>query len=311
MSLVSVGAALMAGLLSFLSPCVLPLIPGYLSYISGCNAGEITGGQKRARVFLRTVFFVLGFSMVFTVLGIIFSGSGLILAGTKARLISFIAGGVIILFGLNMIFNFLSFLNREIRPRAEKKPSSALGSFVVGMAFGAGWTPCIGPMLASILLLAAQSGSLLRAFILLLVYSAGLAIPFLLTGLFFDRLTPLMRWFKKRGREIRIGSGILLTALGMLMVSGRLTMLNSFFSELGFLLRSRLSQEPLQVKLFSLYALGFLAASLLALAIVLRKKPFRILRFVLLALFSTLFFLELSGLLSSAELLSGWFLFQG
>ncbi len=307
----SIGAALLAGLLSFLSPCVLPLIPGYLSFVSGCNAEEILTGKKRGRVFLRTVFFVLGFSLVFVALGIIFSGSGLLLAGSKARAISIAAGLIIVLFGLNMIFDFLHFLNREVRAHASRKPAGIFGSLVVGMAFGAGWTPCIGPILGSILLLASQSGSVPKAFFLLTVYSAGLAVPFLLAGLFFDRMTPLLRWFKKHGREIRIGSGALLVLLGSLMALGRLTVLNSVFIKAGYQLQSALAENPSLVNFWSLIVSGSFAAAALALILAFWKKPRRIFRVAALGIFILLFALNLSGIVNGPALLAGWLTFQG
>ena len=203
---VSILMAFGAGLLSFLSPCVLPLIPGYLSFISGRSSQEIHSGEAKAGIFFRTLFFVAGFSTVFIGLGLLFSGGGMLFAGRATRIITSVAGGIIVLFGLNMIFDIIKVLNREVRAHVSTKPAGAAGSFVVGMAFGAGWTPCIGPILASILLVASRSGRAPEAAILLGSYSAGLAAPFLLAGLFFERMSPIMNWFKKRGKEVRIAS---------------------------------------------------------------------------------------------------------
>ncbi|GAB1456503.1 hypothetical protein MASR2M48_18110 [Spirochaetota bacterium] len=138
---VSIALALGAGLLSFLSPCVLPLIPGYLSFISGAGTEEIKTGSRRAGVFYRTLFFVLGFSAVFVGLGLAFSGGGMLVAGRSTRLVSVLAGSIITLFGLNTIFNFVRLLNTEVKAHVSARPTNAAGAFVVGMAFGAGWTP--------------------------------------------------------------------------------------------------------------------------------------------------------------------------
>ena len=241
---ISILVAFGAGLLSFLSPCVLPLIPGYLSFISGRSGQEIRSGEAKAGIFFRTLFFVAGFTVVFIGLGLVFSGGGMLFAGRATRMITTIAGGIIILFGLNMIFDFIKILNREVRTQVSSKPAGAAGSFIVGMAFGAGWTPCIGPILASILLVASRSGRAPEAIVLLGSYSAGLALPFLLAGLFFERMSPIMNWFKKRGREVRIVSGVLLVALGLAMSFGRLTALNGMFVRWGMQLKSFMSKNP-------------------------------------------------------------------
>ncbi|MDX9958616.1 MAG: cytochrome c biogenesis protein CcdA, partial [Spirochaetia bacterium] len=164
---VSILLAFGAGLLSFLSPCVLPLIPGYLSFISGRSGQEIRSGEAKAGIFFRTLFFVAGFSTVFIGLGLVFSGGGMLFAGRATRIITSVAGTIIVLFGLNMIFDIFKALNREVRAQVSTKPAGAAGSFVVGMAFGAGWTPCIGPILASILLVASRSGRAPEAALLL------------------------------------------------------------------------------------------------------------------------------------------------
>lgn len=311
MSQVSVFVAFGAGLLSFLSPCVLPLIPGYLSFISGKSAGELRDGSARASVFFRTLFFVLGFSAVFVSLGLIFSGGGMLFAGKAARWVSVAAGSVIALFGLNMIFDFIKLFNREARAQLSARPAGAAGSFLVGMAFGAGWTPCIGPILASILIVAARSGKAAEAIALLSSYSLGLALPFLLAGLFFERLTPLMAWFKKRGRELRIASGLLLVALGLAMALGRLTALNGLFARWGMRLASFASANPAGAAAAGA-ALWLLAASLIALVALWRRRPLR--RPWRLALMAGCVFmavLEALGISASVASVASWLLFQG
>jgi cytochrome c-type biogenesis protein len=246
-------AAALAGLLSFLSPCVLPLIPAYLSFISGASITELTAKKSKSRIFLRSLTFSAGFTLAFTILGIVFSG-GAMFAG-QAGVSGFVnvAGGVLVaLLGINLIFNFLRFLDSDTRliqklsqkkakstgPRMDfpSKTASGAGSgsaFVLGLAFAAGWSPCIGPILASILLYAGREGNAAKSAALLLAYSLGFALPFLATGLFFDRLKPLLSFFKRKGNEVRIISGIVLVLFGLAMAFGSLGYLSSIASRSG------------------------------------------------------------------------------
>lgn len=310
---VSILMAFGAGLLSFLSPCVLPLIPGYLSFISGRSGQEIRSGEARLGIFFRTLFFVAGFSTIFIGLGLVFSSGGMLFAGRAALMITRGAGIIIILFGLNMIFDIIKILNREVRAHVSTKPAGATGSFVVGMAFGAGWTPCIGPILASILLVASRSGRGPEAAILLGSYSAGLAVPFLLTGLFFERLSPVMNWFKKHGKEVRICSGLLLVVLGLAMAFGRLTNLNGTFVRWGMQLKSFMGRDPEGAVTATLASLAILTIlSILPIVVKAKKgQPFRAHRLILPAGFAAMLVLELGRVVSLLEILSNWFLFQG
>lgn len=308
---VSIAVALGAGLLSFLSPCVLPLLPGYLSFISGAGSDEIKAGSRRAGVFYRTLFFVFGFSAVFVGLGLAFSGGGMLVAGRSSRLVTIIAGSIITLFGLNTVFNFVQFFNTELKAHVRVKPRNAAGAFVVGMAFGAGWTPCVGPILASILLLAARSGGAAKAVMLLSAYSLGLALPFLAAGLFFERLSPVWAWFKRHGLAVRIVSGILLIVIGLSMALGRLTAINAIFFRAGIALKAMLASRPQEAKAWTL---GILAAlvTIVSLVPIISRRPFvRPFRIVALAVLALALVLELTGLLSMAGLVSDWFLFQG
>ncbi len=308
---VSILVAVGAGLLSFLSPCVLPLIPGYLSFVSGTGIERIRDGSGRSGVFWRTLFFTAGFSAVFIALGLAFSGGGMLTAGRANRAVAIVAGSVIAALGLNMIFGFLRFLNMEAKAKAPAKPKSAAGAFVVGMAFGAGWTPCVGPILASILLMAARSGGAGQAALLLAAYSAGLALPFIAAGLFFERLSPVWAWFKRHGRGVRIVSGLLLIAIGVSMAVGRLGSIGAVSARAGIALKAALASDPTAVRIWS-------AASVAALALILvvaplaRRRPFaRPWRIVALALLAVLLALEAAGVVSIAGLLSDWLLFQG
>jgi cytochrome c-type biogenesis protein len=232
MNEVGILAALAAGLLSFLSPCVLPLIPAYLAMISGYGVADIKAGSGRWKTFARTLAFSAGFTLVFTVLSILLSGAAM-LAGGLSRTIMIVAGLLVVILGLNLIFDFIKLLDLEARLGKIRAPRGYAGAFLLGTAFAAGWSPCVGPILASILMLAAQGSSaagsagagLGRSVLLLAAYSLGLALPFLAASLFLDRLTPLMTWFKRHGRGVLITSGIFLVALGALMALGKLSLL--------------------------------------------------------------------------------------
>ena len=210
-----------AGLLSFLSPCVLPLIPSYLSILGGLG---IEKEADKNRLFFSAAGFVLGFSVVFITLGILVSKTFLLMGGIS-RYINWAAGIIVIVLGLNVIFDFIKFVNYEKRPFLQKwmKPGirGMPAAFIAGAAFGAGWTPCVGPVLTGILLMAGQSGKTWTAVFYLAVYSAGLAAPFLLAAIFLD-------FFLKRGSAIRLHmplirlvSGILLIIIGLMILAGK------------------------------------------------------------------------------------------
>lgn len=303
--------ALGAGLLSFLSPCVLPLIPGYISFISGTGAAEAAAGPvPRRAVLARTAAFVLGFTAVFTALGLVFGGGALLLGGAVRR-ITIAAGIVIVLFGLNTLFDFLKFLNAEKRAHPTERPRGLGGAFLVGLAFGAGWTPCVGPILASILLFAGRSGNPWAAGALLAVYSLGLALPFLAAGAFLDRMKPVLDWFKRRGREVRIASGLMLVILGLGMALGQIEALNGTFARAGFALAAFAQSNPGGARAAALAAYGILAA-LASLSPLVRSRPFlRPGRIVLLAFLAAATLGEALGWWSGVSTLSGWLLFQG
>ena len=303
--------ALGAGLLSFLSPCVLPLIPGYISFISGSGAADTAGGgTPRRAVLARTSAFVLGFTAVFTALGLVFGGGALLLGGA-ARRITAAAGIVIVLFGLNTLFDFLKFLNAEKRVHPTARPAGLGGAFVVGIAFGAGWTPCVGPILASILLFAGRSGNPWAAGGLLAVYSLGLALPFLAEGAFLDRMKPLLDWFKRRGREVRIASGLMLVLLGLGMALGQIEALNGSFARAGFALQTFAGSNPGGARAAALAAYGALAAIAILIPRVRGKSFLRPGRLAFLALLAAAALGEALGWWSGVSTLSGWLLFQG
>ena len=220
-SIVYALSCALAGLLSFLSPCVLPLIPSYLCIVGGTSSpAEAAGSEWKPKVIAGTVSFILGFSAVFIALSIVFSATFRFL-GNAFRWINWIAGAAVIVLGLNIIFDFLAFLNYEKRFHFARRQRGIIGAFVTGAAFGAGWTPCVGPALAGVLLLASQSGGIPRAALYLACYSAGLGLPFLLASVFFSAFMKASAKLKSRLPLIRKASGVLLVAMGVLIVTGQ------------------------------------------------------------------------------------------
>jgi cytochrome c-type biogenesis protein len=213
-------AAFIAGLLSFLSPCVLPLIPAYFSFITGLSVEEMTTDAKgiRQKVILSTLAYVAGFSFIF----ILFGASASFLGGFASQyswVIRYLGGGIVLLFGLHLlgIINIKG-LQFEKRFHVKKKPVHLLGTFVIGMAFGAGWTPCIGPMLGSILIVAGNQETILSGVWLLAVYSAGLALPFILISIFINSMLGFMKRATRLIGIINKVAGILLIGIGLLLI---------------------------------------------------------------------------------------------
>ncbi len=213
---VSWGAAFGFGVLSFFSPCILPLIPVYIMYITGISV-ESELEEKRAFAFKRTLGFVLGFTIIFMIMGTSASFIGRVFARNKI-LFSRISGLIIILFGLNMtgILNF-KFLNMEKRMKSPKNMTSWFSSILMGMAFAAGWTPCFGPVLAAILVLAGNSDTLFKGTLLLFIYSMGMAIPFLLTSLFVGRFSKFLERGEKWIKYIPVFGGVIMIIFGLLV----------------------------------------------------------------------------------------------
>jgi len=232
---ITMPTAFIAGLLSFLSPCVLPLVPAYLSYISGVSVEELVaakGTQALKRTGLKSVFFVLGFSAVFVAMGATAASIGRILT-EQADFLMKAAGVVIVVFGLHMTGVFkIRALYSEKRFHTRLQNVGFLGAFLIGIMFAFGWTPCIGPVLAGILTLAADSKTILRGVILLAIYSLGLGIPFLITGFATGSVLSALGRFKRHFRKIEIASGVLMIAVGVLVFTGSLTQLSAFFSRI-------------------------------------------------------------------------------
>src|SRR6478609_10658567 len=223
----NIVVAFVAGILSFLSPCVLPLVPGYISLISGVSIDNLkTGSSSRRAVILNSLAFNAGLSVIFLLLG---TTAGLVGAAiTSNPWVRIIGGLVIIAFGLQLIGLLkISALYKDTRLFSNDKPRGVLGSAALGMACAAGWTPCIGPILGGIIGLAATSGGWRSGLVLSAFYSAGLAVPFLMTGLGINQFLSFYGKFRKHLHKVEVVSGIVLILVGVLVMSGQSTLLAS------------------------------------------------------------------------------------
>jgi cytochrome c-type biogenesis protein len=228
-------AAFVAGLFSFLSPCVLPLVPGYVSLISGAGVEELKSQESQLlrKVMLNSIGFILGFSIVFIALGAISTQVGQLMARYKSVLAQ-VAGVVIILFGLHLTGIFkIKALYTDARLHSIKGGSTWGGAFLIGFAFAFGWTPCVGPILAVILGIAAVQDSVFKGILLLAVYSLGLAVPFLMTALLMGRFMKFYSGFRRHMQAVEVASGALLIVLGALLVFGRFTIISNYLSFLN------------------------------------------------------------------------------
>ncbi len=225
---VSVAVALMAGVLSFLSPCVLPLVPSYLSFVTGMSLEDLQQGVDRKATLIHSLLFVAGFSLIFIALGASASFLGVFLRHYEVW-IARIGGVVIIILGLHLTGILrIAPLMRERRVHVNDRPAGYLGTLGVGAAFGAGWTPCIGPVLGAILTLAGTQESVWSGVMLLSVYSLGLAIPFLISALALDLFLGAFSRFRRVMPMIEKASGIMLILLGLLLASGSFTILSTY-----------------------------------------------------------------------------------
>jgi len=221
--------AFSAGLLSFLSPCVLPLIPSYITFITGLSFDEVQSSRRVALV--HGLLFVFGFSLIFLALGATATVIGRVLFSQR-DLITKIGGVMIIVFGLYLVGVLnIGFFARERRVHLANKPVGYLGTVLVGIAFGAGWTPCIGPILGSILLYASTEADLPRGLALLTAYSLGLGVPFILSALAVDRFMSFFQKFKKQMMWMQRGAGVLMIGIGVLMITNQFTILASYLQQ--------------------------------------------------------------------------------
>ncbi|MDA9939405.1 cytochrome c biogenesis protein CcdA [Planktomarina temperata] len=216
--------ALLGGLISFASPCVLPIVPPYLAYMGGVSMDDMSAtAQARRRVVLAALFFVLGLSTVFILLGFTASSFGRLFLSNQDWFVSG-AGILVMVFGAHFLGVIrIGILDREARIEGGDRGGSAFGAYILGLAFAFGWTPCLGPILGTILALAADTANPAKGVILLATYAAGLGIPFVLVAVFFPSLKGLMAWMKRHMMRIERIMGLLLWTVGLMMVTGQFT----------------------------------------------------------------------------------------
>jgi cytochrome c-type biogenesis protein len=234
----TVLAAFAVGFVSFISPCVLPLVPGYLSAVSGVSVAEMQTGERRlSKILLPAIIFCLSFTVMFVALGMTATGIGSTLAAHR-DLLDKLAGALIIALGLFFVATpFVPVLNKEWRPDALIRRAGSGGPVVAGAAFAVAWTPCVGPTLGAILTAASTSASVGHGGVLLAFYSLGLAVPFLLCAVAFDRASIAFRWLRDRYLWVTAISGVILIVMGSLVFTGEITRLNAevqkFLSDIG------------------------------------------------------------------------------
>ena len=227
---IGIAIAFTAGLLSFLSPCVLPLVPSYLTFVTGMSLEDLQEGVNRRATFVHSILFVLGFSAIFVLLGAAASFLGQFFRYYEVW-IARVGGVIIILLGMHLAGVFrLTPLMREKRVHLADKPVGYLGTFGVGLAFGAGWTPCIGPILGGILTYGFSQDTMWAGVGLLSVYSLGLAVPFLLASLALDWFLQVFKRFRRWMPVVEKASGVLLIVLGLLLLTGRFTVLSAYLT---------------------------------------------------------------------------------
>lgn len=221
---ISIFVAFSAGLISFLAPCILPLIPSYMAFITGVSIEELSSQeslrQVRKKVVFNSLAFILGFSVIFIALGASATFIGKFLA-ENIRWLEIVGGVIVIILGLYFIGILrLGFLDREKSIRLKKKPLGYFGTGLVGMAFGAGWTPCVGPILGGVLTMAATTQNLFKGILLLVFYSLGLGIPFFISGIILHRFFEYFKVIRKYFKAIKIAGGVLLIAIGVMLILG-------------------------------------------------------------------------------------------
>lgn len=235
-STITFSAAFLAGLLTFVSPCILPIVPGYLCFLGGVTLDRLEAGEDAdpgtaRRVLIAAIAFVLGFSTVFVAFGLTASALGSLLT-RHMDILAKVAGVIIVLFGLHVMGVFrLGVLNLEKRLHLETAPDGPAGAYLLGLAFAFGWSPCVGPILATILMMAGGSDTMLQGATLLAVYAAGLGMPFLLAALAARPFLRFMARFRRRMRWVEIGAGALLILTGAAIFAGTLTQVSQWLLE--------------------------------------------------------------------------------
>lgn len=231
---VNLGLAFLAGLASFLAPCVLPLVPAYLSYLSGytVTASEETQAPRRAHVVLHAAFFVLGFTLIFVLLGTAAGALGRLIRGDWLR---YVGGALMILFGLSLTgLIYIPWFDRETRVTVDRKLDWGFASsLLAGAAFGAGWTPCVGPVLSSILVLSTDQGTIMQGVVLLLAYAAGIGLPFILAGLLIEQASGLIRRISRYQPVIQKVVGIVVVLVGVILITDSFSVIGLWLEERG------------------------------------------------------------------------------
>ena len=229
------AGSFLAGLISFLSPCVLPLVPPYLAYMAGVSLGEMSDDERppavSAKVVLTSIVFVLGFATVFVALGASFSYIGSFVT-EYFQILSYVAGAIIIVFGLHFLGLFkIGFLYREARFQVANKPLGLVGAYVMGLAFAFGWTPCVGPVLTAILFVAGNEADALHGGLLLLAYALGIGIPFIIAAMFAGQFMRFMTKFRSQMGMIEKIMGVMLVVTGVLFLTGEMATIANFMLE--------------------------------------------------------------------------------
>lgn len=230
----AIVTAFAAGILSFLSPCVLPLVPGYISIISGFSLDQLKGNAPTASlkrsVILSSIMFVIGFSISFVLIGATATAVGKLIL-TQMPILRKVAGIIMVIFGLHVLGVFrITALYQDKRMHGVKTSSGMLGALVLGLVFALGWSPCLGPILSVIFGMAAEQETVAKGMFLLLVYSAGLGVPFLMTSVGLNQFLAFYNRFKRHFRALEIVSGVLILGVGVLIFTDQMTQMNQYFT---------------------------------------------------------------------------------
>lgn len=298
--------AFAAGFISFLSPCIFPLIPSYIGYIGAATYNE---GFKRTREAIPLILsFIGGFTIVFSLMGIAFSTLGIAFKG-YSEIITRVSGIIVVILGLNFIFSFLKFLDFEKKIEFRSDRKGVISSLLLGLAFGAGWSPCIGPILASILFLAGNQSTQLNGAILLLFFSLGLGIPFLISGLFISKFREKSEIIRRNMGKIKVLSGILIIIIGVLIFFNKLDNINILLYKSADSFLKWYSEQRL---LFNI-SVG-LVSILLSLVVsirALRKKTWNFLHIILLSILLILATGSFTGFINWGRIIESYLTFQG
>lgn len=296
--------AFVAGIVTFLSPCVLPLIPAYIFYITGVKA-DTEEKEDKIKYLIKILMFILGFTIVFVVLGVI----TVLLAFTVKNIrfyLNIVFGVLVIIFSLHFMgLISIFFLNYEKRPNLSKVPSGYLGSILIGMAFAAGWSPCVGPILGSILFFVASKGSIIKGIIQLFIFSLGLGIPLLITALFFNYVQPMVNFLKRNTGKVKFISGLFLFFIGILILSGTLSNITMYLNKFAYFL-----EKNIIISNYILSIILFLMSIAILIPVFLKKKIILI-NLIFANIFIILALLSIFNIFSLIQILINYFEFEG